>query len=106
MLFSINTADGKLTEEEQSSLNSLWEQIIEKTERKFIFNRAMKELSKHALKSDAGVGTSGTLTFEEFFSDWKSNINLDIIIQHVFYEDSSALVQQARRYHNEKNAYH
>ena len=102
MLFSINTADGKLTEEEQSSLNSLWEQIIEKTERKFIFNRAMKELSKHALKSDAGVGTSGTLTFEEFFSDWKSNINLDIIIKHVFYEDSSALVQQARRYHNEK----
>lgn len=105
MLFSLNLASGELTENERSSLNSLWEDINKNCDSKFVFKLMVRELIKHALKSDAGVGTSGTLSFEEFLSKLGENINFDIFIQNVFYDDNSYLVQQARLNHSEDNAY-
>ena len=105
MLFSLNLASGELTENERSSLDSLWEDINKNCDSKFVFKLMVRELIKHALKSDAGVGTSGTLSFEEFLSKLGENINFDIFIQNVFYDDNSYLVQQARLNHSEDNAY-
>ena len=104
-LFSINNVDGKLTESEQSLLDSTWKKATKDWFSCFLFVCMVNKLSEHALKSDAGVGTSGTLPFEEFISDLVGNINFDILIQNVFYDENSNLVQQARRLHDEKYAY-
>lgn len=75
------------------------------TTAKISFLYAVMNLFNHAVVSDAGTGTSGTAFTEQYLPHFFSEVNLDIFIEDVFYDEGSILVRQARWYHDEANAY-
>ena len=75
------------------------------TTTKISFLYAVKNLFNHAVVSDAGTGTSSTAFTEQYLPHFFSEVNLDIFIEDVFYDEGSILVRQARWYHDEANAY-
>lgn len=103
-LLSLNKSLGMLSTDEVAIVSIVWG-VVNMTSTKISFLYAVKNLFNHAVVSDAGTGTSGTAFTEQYLPHFLGEVNLDILIEDVFYDEGSMLVRQARWYHDEANAY-
>ena len=65
------------------------------------------ELKYHAVVSNAGAGTSGTspIDIDNFWADFSTQLNFDVLIDDVFYNENSIMVQLAKENRSEESAY-
>lgn len=104
-LLSLNKIMGMLSTGEVAMVSIAWGLVNNTNIAKTLFLYAVINLLKHAVVSNAGTGTSGTAFIEQYLPNFLREVNLDIFIEDVFYNENSILVLSARRYHDEADAY-
>ena len=105
---AICKCNGVLNKKESFSLffsNSIINIALTSDVTKIAFLASVYTLYEHAVISNAGTGTSGTALISKYLADFFHQVNFDVFIDDIFYDEDSILIQLAKENHSEESAY-